>query len=42
MQYSYAQTPRRQVKVMELNEVFHFVSPQVREAAVKRVEAYLE
>jgi hypothetical protein len=38
MQYSYAQTPRRQVKVMELKEVFHFVSPKVREAAVKTAE----
>jgi hypothetical protein len=38
MQYSYAQTPRRQVNVMELKEVFQFVSPKVREAAVKTAD----
>jgi hypothetical protein len=35
MHYSYAQTPRRQVNVMELKAVFQFVSPKVREAAMK-------
>ena len=35
MHYSYAQTPRRPVNVMELKAVFEFVSPKVREAAVK-------
>jgi hypothetical protein len=38
MHYSYAQTPRRQVNVMELKAVFEFVSPKVREAAVKTAE----
>jgi hypothetical protein len=35
MQLSYAQIPRRQVGHMDLKEVFRFVAPQVREAAVK-------
>ena len=35
MQRSYAQIPRRAVRVMDLKEVFRFVAPQVREAAVK-------
>ena len=38
MHYSYAQTPRRPVNVMELKEVLEFVSPKVREAAVKTAE----
>lgn len=32
---SYAQIPRRQVSLMDLKDVFRFVSPQVRDAAVK-------
>lgn len=35
MQRSYAQIPRRAVRVMDLKEVFRFVAPRVREAAVK-------
>lgn len=35
MQRSYAQIPRRQLNLMDLNEVFRFVAPRVREAAVK-------
>ena len=35
MQLSYAQIPRRPVNLMDLKEVFHFVAPRVREAAVK-------
>jgi hypothetical protein len=35
MQLSYAQIPRRQVNRMDLKEVFRFVAPRVREAAVK-------
>lgn len=31
---SYAQIPRRQVSLMDLKDVFRFVSPQVRNAAV--------
>ncbi len=32
---SYAQIPRRQVSLMDLKDVFRFVSPQVRDAAVQ-------
>ena len=35
MQRSYAQIPRRHLNVMDLKEVFRFVAPRVREAAVK-------
>ena len=35
MQLSYAQTPRRMVNRMNLKDVFRFVAPIVREAAVK-------
>lgn len=35
MQFSYAQVPRRRVDQMNLQDVFRFVSPQVREAAIK-------
>jgi hypothetical protein len=35
MQLSYAQVPRRPVNLMDLKEVFRFVSPRVRDAAVK-------
>lgn len=35
MHLSYSQTPRRQVNHMELKEVFRFVAPKVRDAAVK-------
>ena len=38
MQLSYAQLPRRQVNRMDLKEVFRFVAPQVREAAVRTAE----
>ena len=32
---SYAQIPRRQVNIMNLQDVFRFVSPQVRNAAIQ-------
>ena len=35
MHLSYAQTPRRQVNKMNLKDVFGFVAPRVREAALK-------
>jgi len=35
MQLSYAQIPRRRVNFMNLKDVFHFVAPKVRDAAVK-------
>jgi hypothetical protein len=35
MHLSYAQIPRRPVNLMDLKEVFRFVAPQVREAAMK-------
>ena len=35
IQLSYAQIPRRRVSVMDLKEVFRFVAPRVRDAAVK-------
>ena len=35
MHLSYAQIPRRRVNLMDLKEVFRFVAPRVREAAVK-------
>lgn len=35
MQKSYAQTPRRHVNQMNLGDVFRFVAPRVRDAAVK-------
>lgn len=35
MERSYAQIPRRPVNTMDLNAVFRFVAPRVREAAVK-------
>src|SRR5262249_37741087 len=35
MHLSYAQIPRRPLNLMDLNEVFRFVSLQVREAAVE-------
>lgn len=38
MQRSYAQIPRRRVKLMDLKEVFQFVAPRVREAAVKTAD----
>ena len=38
MQLSYAQIPRRQVDLMDLKEVFSFVAPRVREAAVKTAD----
>src|SRR5258706_16476740 len=38
MHLSYAQIPRRPVNLMDLKEVFRFVSPQVRDAAVKTAE----
>ena len=33
--FSYAQFPRRQVNLMDLKDVFRFVSPEARNAAVK-------
>src|SRR5436190_286438 len=38
MQLSYAQIPRRPVNLMDINEVFRFIAPQVREAAVKTAD----
>lgn len=38
MQLSYAQIPRRRVNLMDLKEVFRFVAPRVREAAVKTAD----
>ena len=35
MHLSYAQIPRRRVNLMDLKEVLEFVSPRVRDAAVK-------
>ncbi len=35
MQLSYGQTPRRQVNMIDLEQVFRFVTPKVREAALK-------
>ena len=35
MQLSYAQIPRRRMNRMDLKEIFRFVAPGVREAAVK-------
>lgn len=37
-QLSYAQIPRRQGNLMDIKEVFRFVAPRVREAAVKTAE----
>jgi hypothetical protein len=38
MHLSYAQIPRRPVNLMDLKEVFRFVAPQVRDAAVKAAD----
>lgn len=38
MELSYAQIPRRRVGQMDLKEVFWFVSPQVRDAAIKTAD----
>ncbi len=38
MQLSYAQIPRRPVNLMDIQEVFRFVAPRVREAAIKTAE----
>lgn len=35
MQLSYAQSPRRRVNIMNLKDIFRFVAPRVRDAAVK-------
>lgn len=35
MHLSYAQLPRQQVNMMDLNSAFQFISPSVKEAAVK-------
>ena len=35
MHLSYAQTPRRHANLMDLKEVFRFVAPRVRDAAIK-------
>ena len=35
MQYSYAQIPRRRVNTMDLKDIFRFVTPRLREAALK-------
>jgi hypothetical protein len=34
MQLSYAQIPRRQIRVMDIKEAFRFVAPAVRDAAI--------
>jgi hypothetical protein len=38
MQLSYAQIPRRPVNLMDINEVFRFVAPRVREATIKTAD----
>ncbi|MBI3651282.1 MAG: hypothetical protein HY231_09580 [Acidobacteria bacterium] len=38
MHLSYAQIPRRPVNRMDIQEVFRFVAPRVREATVKTAE----
>src|SRR5215813_9297326 len=38
MQRSYAQIPRRRARLMDLKEVFQFVAPRVREAAIKTAD----
>ena len=38
VELSYAQIPRRRVNTMDLNEVFRFVSPRVRDAAIKTAD----
>src|SRR5437762_4444112 len=38
MQLSYAQIPRRPVQLMDLKEVFRFVAPTIRDAAIKSAE----
>jgi hypothetical protein len=38
MQLSYAQIPRRPVNLTDLKEVFRFVAPTVRNAAIKSAE----
>lgn len=35
MELSYAQTPRRQARIMDIKDVFSFVAPRVRDAAIK-------
>src|SRR5207247_9823625 len=35
MERSYAQIPRRHVNLMDLKEVFRFVAPRLRDAAIK-------
>ena len=38
MQFSYAQIPRRRVNRMDLKEVFSFVPPALRDAAIKSAQ----
>jgi len=38
MELSYAQIPRRRLNSMDLKEVFRFVAPQIREAALKTAD----
>ncbi len=38
MQLSYAQIPRRRASLMDIKEVFRFVAPRVREAAIKTAD----
>jgi hypothetical protein len=38
MQRSYAQIPRRRAQLMDLKEVFQFVAPRIREAAIKTAD----
>ena|SRR5215813_364046 len=38
MELSYAEIPRRPVNVMDLKEVFKFVSPLLRDAAIKAAD----
>lgn len=38
MEFSYAQIPRRRVDQTDIKEIFGFVSPKVRDAAIKTAE----
>src|SRR5437868_7307892 len=42
MEFSFAQTPRRRIDHMDLAQVFRFVSPSVRDAALKTAERLSE
>jgi len=38
MHLSYAQIPRRELGHVDINEVFRFISPRVRDAAIKTAD----